>query len=156
MRINMEKLSAPTMAHPARRSVAPSASGGEAAFAVSQTGDVVPARKVADPSLPSAPKPQPDQVTTTDFLAARSKAGTGRTLDKAFADADGDRDGRLSHDEFVSFDKKVKSDGPHLVEAATGRPVDGDYMFSIIDTLKAGSVTLAQVEEHGYSEPDRS
>ena len=72
------------------------------------------------------------------------------TAQDAFAASDVDRSGALSHDEFVSFDQTMHPDGPHLFEAANGRPVDGDYMFSTIDRLNTGSVSLEQVLQNGY------
>lgn len=98
------------------------------------------------------------RTTTVAANAAAATAATASasapTTDTVFDQADTDGNGTLSKDEFITFDASMNPNGPHLVEAATGRPVDGTYMFSIVDQMGLGFVTREQVKQHGYVQPN--
>lgn len=92
--------------------------------------------------------------TAVAGTSAAAPAAASQTVDDMFKQADANGDGVLDKDEFVNFDGQMNANGPHLIEAATGIPVDGNYMFAVIDHQNKGFVTLGQAKEHGYLVPE--
>lgn len=92
------------------------------------------------------------------FTGAQSASvatdGVRRSVSDVYGEADGDADGKLSKDEFVKFDALMRPNGSMLTEAATGRRVDGEYMYPLLDRDQKGYVTLEQVMAHGYLVPE--
>jgi hypothetical protein len=94
------------------------------------------------------------RAPAADSTGPTYQASTTPTVDGLYKQADASGDGLLSRGEFVNFDAAMHPNGPHLTEATTGIPVDGSYMFAIIDRARQGLVSLAQVKEHGYLLPE--
>jgi len=93
-------------------------------------------------------------TTLANDVKASGPIAAPASFSSAFSSSDANGDGVLSKNEFQNFDKAIHPGGPHLWEAATGKPVDGAYMFPLIDRAGHGYVTRDQAAQYDQVSPD--